>query len=100
MHMELVGHSITLISFAITIVVGGISLLRSIYFFFKALSNANTEVAENNDFIAFNFTNAIWVPNGLTVQGREYRAKAIRSLGVFIILSSVTAVLATFTGGT
>lgn len=96
--MEIVGLSIALISFSITVVIGGISLIRGVYFLFKALSNSNLDIAESNYFITFNFTNAIWVPNGLTAKGREYRAKAIKCLGIFIILSAITAALTMFTG--
>ncbi|GGK81013.1 hypothetical protein GCM10007941_34290 [Amphritea balenae] len=96
--MEILGISVVLISFAITIVIGGIALFRSMYFFYQALSNTNKDVVKNNYLTSFNFTNAVWVPGGLTLKGREYRAKAIKCLGIFIILSAVTAILASIAG--
>jgi len=96
--MEIIGIIAVLICFAITIVLGGFCLIRSIYFFGKALSHKNKDVTENNYFSSFNFTNAIWIPNGLTEKGQEYRAKAIKDFGIFVFLSAATYILLEVTG--
>jgi hypothetical protein len=96
--MEMFGAISTSIFFAITIIFIGIAFFKSMYFFYKALSNTNKDVAKNNYFTSFNFTNALWVPNGLTSKGREYRAKAIKNLGIFIILIAANLTLANITG--
>jgi magnesium-transporting ATPase (P-type) len=96
--MEMLGIISTSIIFAITIVIVAIALFKGLYFFYKALSNTNKEIAKNNYFTSFNLINAIWVPNGLTSKGREYRSKAIKKLGVFIILTVAMLILANITG--
>lgn len=91
--MEILGIILVPISFSITIVIGGIALFRGMYFVLKALANTNKEVTRANYFTSFNFTNAIWIPNGLTSKGRIYRTKALKNFGIFIILVAVNAVL-------
>jgi len=87
--MEIIGLVLTLFIFAVTIVIGGMCFLKSIYFFSKALSHRNVEVTAKNYFTSFNFTNALFVPNGLTSVGKTYRLKALKNIGVFICLMSL-----------
>jgi hypothetical protein len=90
--MEIIGLVLTLLIFAITMVVGGVCFIKSIYFFSKALSHRNVEVTAKNYFTSFNFTNALLVPKGLTSVGKMYRLKALKNIGVFMCLMSLLIV--------
>ncbi len=92
--MEIIGNSLVAISLSISIVFGSFVFIRAIYFLAKALSHTNKEVASRNRYISFNFTNAIWIHNGLTEVGCRYRTKALVNLGVFMVLIGITIFLA------
>ena len=91
--VEIINIILGSIFLVIAVVVGFPCLIKSIYFFSKALDHRNLEVAKKNYFTSFNFSNALWVPNGLTLEGREYRQKALRNLVVFIGVVCLLALL-------
>ncbi len=96
--MEMIGAFITMLSFAISVVVGGVCLVRGFIFTIKARSNMNKDIASHNDFTSMNSYNVLWVPNALTNTGREYRLKAIKNICIFFGLLGITFLLNYLTG--
>ncbi|MBB3167179.1 hypothetical protein [Simiduia aestuariiviva] len=96
--MEIVGVALTLLSFAITLVVGVVCFFKGLYFMSRAASNAASETVKRNSFVSFNKTNVLWVRNGLNEQGRMYRKKAFKNIAVFFALLFITALLSALTG--
>ena len=88
--MEILGAIVTLISFATTVVVGGICLFKGIFFMTKALAHRNHNVTGKNYFISFNIHNSLWIADGLTEEGKSYRVKAAKNISIFLGLLLLT----------